>query len=202
MIEIVEEMHKLAQGALILLIACVEYGDYYACSKSDITWNGQVYTASSFAIEEFSESADRQAPELMLHLSNLGGTTEERVTENNDYKESWLDIYFVNAKLLHLTEPVYYIRLQGQKVICTRELVSFSLGLDNPLLQLFPGRRFHNNICQYKPYETDICDKAPVCGQTLTDCLAWGNDINGNPYTERLGAQPGLRDAIQDEDGL
>jgi phage-related protein len=200
--QILEEMNKLNQGALILLVACVEYGDYYACSKSNITWNGQVYTSADLAIEEFNESADKQAPEVTIHFSNLGGMAENRVVENDEYKESWIDIYFVNSKLLDLTDPVYYIRLQCQKVTCTREIVSFTLGLDNPLLQLYPSRRFHNSICQYKPYEIDICDKAAICGQTITDCIAWGNDSNGNPYTERLGAQPGLSGAIQDEEGL
>jgi len=124
------------------------------------------------------------------------------VLANNNYARAWVNIHVVNSNCLDETEPLLTVRLQVQKVTPNSKTVTFKLGLSNPLLLSFPSWKFHDSICQYRPFNLDLCPKAGVCGQTLTDCLAWGNDANGYPYTERFGAQLGLLGAIQDDEGL
>jgi len=199
----IQEIHKLhSSGSILYLIAVPQYGDYLARSRCDIAWNGTTYQRSWFEIEGVAEDSDSQSPQVLVHFSNVGGFVEERVLANGNYSRAWVDLYVVNSNCLDETEPIYHVRLQVQKVTPTRKQVTFQLGLTNPLLLTFPAWKFHDSICQYKPYNLDLCPKVAVCAQTLTACLAWGNDVSGHPYTERFGAQLGLMGAIQTDTGL
>lgn len=197
-LSIVQEIHKLnTSSATVLLAALPDYNIYLARSLSDIVWNG-TYKAAWFEIEAMEEDSSSNAPQLSIVFSNLGGMVEDEVLVNNGFPEATVEIYLVNVNCLDQTDPVYSVIMQVQKVTCTRETVTFKLGMSNPLLMAFPGWKFHDSICQYAEFKGELCGYTGVlttCNRTLTQCIARSN-------TERFGAQLGIMGAIQTDDGL
>jgi len=196
---IVQEMHKLhSSGALLYLAAIPSFSVYLARSLADIAWNGTTYQKSWFEVDGIAEDADSHAPELLVHFSNLGGMVEAEVLASNNFAKALVTLYVVNSNCLDEVEPIYSVTLQVQKVTCTKKLVSFKLGLSNPLLVSFPSWKFHGSICQYAQFKGELCGYTgalTTCDRTLTNCLERAN-------TERFGAQPGLLGSIQADDGL
>ncbi len=193
---IMQELHKLhSSGAIIYLAALPAYSIYLARSLMDVVWNGTTYQKFWFEIDAIGEDADKHAPELQLQISNIGGYIEQEVIANDNFAGATVTLYVVNSNCLDETEPVYEVQLQIEKVSVTRNVVTFTLGLPNPLYMAFPSWKFHDSLCQYKVFKGDLCGYTgsdTTCARTLAACIAKNN-------VERFGAQPGLLGAIQND---
>lgn len=193
---ILTELNTLNQsGALIYLVSVPNRGQYYARSRSDITWNSQTWHKSWFEIDGIGEDSGTHAPELQISVSNIGGAIEADIIAHGNYSKDEIHIYAVNTNCLSETTPVFHVKLQILKVTCNRKAAVFKIGLNNPLLMAFPSWKTHDSICQYAEFKGTLCGYSgglTTCNRTLADCLVRAN-------TERFGAQLGIQGAIQND---
>ena len=195
---IIQEIHKLHRtGAVIYLLEVHDHDKYLALNIRDVVWNGRTWVKSYWEFETIQED-ENHAPEFWIHLSNVGGFVEQDVVDNDNYKRAWVTFYVVSSACLDETEAIYSIKLQVMKVACKYDVVSFKLGLENPLMMLWLAWKLHGSICQYSEFKGDLCGYSGAytsCNRSLIQCIARGNE-------ERFGAQLGLKGEMQDDDGL
>ncbi len=193
---IMEEVHRLqSSGSVLFLASAPAYDKYLVNNLTDVWWRGRNWEKAGFIIEGIGEDPDTHAPELLVHFSNIGGWVEEDVLASGNYARAEINLYVVNSNCLDKYTPIYSVKLQLQKVTCTRKVVTFKVGLNSPLLLPFPSWKFHGSICQYAEFKGELCGYVgdyTTCDRTLLQCQQRGN-------VERFGAQLGLLGAIQND---
>jgi len=199
---LMEELHKIGSGGSVIFLAELPaYSLYLARNNEDIVWNGHTWEKCWFDIDGIGEDTNNsKAPEIQVNFSNIGGMIEEQIIAAGNFARAVVNLYIVNTNCLDEADPIYSVSLKVQKVTVNKKIVSFKVGLSNPLMMPFPTWQFHGSICQY--FKNGTLFKGPLCGYTgtefttcdysISDCIERGN-------TERFGAQLGLLGAIQDE---
>jgi hypothetical protein len=198
---VLEEIHKLhRESFMVCLLAVRQANIFIARNVRDVVWRNTTWERSWFEIEGIVQSGDEYAPSVNVHFSNIGGLAEQRVRDHNMLRKMWAELYIVNSNFLDIDDYILYVKLQIKKPVFTRQIVTISAGLDNPLTMPFPFWKLHDSICQYPifpgdprcPYVGDI----ETCNRTIMNC------INRHGHGKYFGAQLGMINAVQDEEDL
>jgi len=194
----VVEKNRIASATPFIMLVEVEVVDettgayvetvYLARNNEDITYHGEVYTASAFDFE-VEESAD-SVPEVSV---NIEDPTQAIVAKTETYSGGvgWkVRFKYINSGDLTLDpeieEMVYIIAAKARNYS-----VEFTLGARNPLAQRFPRRMqwrdkcawvFKSNQCGYSGADT-FCDYTL---QGPDGCATHDNAL-------RYGGFPGIR---------
>jgi phage-related protein len=188
---IMQELHKIASdGAVIYLAEIPEHGIRLARNTEDVTWDSKTWSKFWFELDPLSESTSGEVPELTVKVSNIGGFIEQEVVSHDNFEDSTLVLYFVNANCLSETTPILSLTFDIMKVSCDKNLVTIKLSCQNPILLAYPPWKFHGSLCQYPSFPSDprcgyVAGVYTTCSRTLADCILRGNQA-------RFGAQLGL----------
>lgn len=160
---------------------------YLVKNNEDITFQSQVYTATSFELDASKESSKGEIPSISLRVCNVTRVLQSYLEELNGAVGATVKITIVNAA--HLTENYAELEMTFDVMSTSSDAmwVTFNLGAPNPLRSRFPKFRYLANHCGwiFKSRECNYTGGATECARTLDACQALGN-------SPRFGGHPGL----------
>lgn len=157
-----------------------------ASNNSDVEWNGAVWTAFPFTIDDMKYEKD-ELIEVPVRISNVTRLLEYYVETNDGLINQEVVLRVVNSEFLDEEKP----ELEEYFVITSTSTDSnwctFKLGSGFPLRQRFPKDRLLKDFCPfiYKGVECGSTSSEPDCPRTLYGCWQRGN-------TPRFGGEPAM----------
>lgn len=160
----------------------------YARNDEDIVYQGQTYSAASFAFKTVQASGEM--PESSISLNDLTGVINKYIDESNG-GDGW-KIKLMTVATADIAQPP-----QGEEMMYVKGAsisgytVTLSLGANNPLMSRFPKRMQRRNRCSwiFKSAECGYSGSKTSCDYSLqgdNGCAEKGNTL-------RFGGFPGLR---------
>lgn len=197
-LDTVIEKNRVASGVAFLVFMQIEVMSeidgslletlYFVRNNEDITYQGQLYTRSSFtfSITESSESV----VDVSLDIRDPTRSVIKKL-EDHDGGVGWrIKMMIVNSDALD-QDPEYeeLVYVMGSSV--NGYVASVRLGARNPLGTRFPARGQWRDRCQwiYKSEECGYTGPMPSCDYSLqgdNGCAAHNNTL-------RFGGFPGIR---------
>lgn len=158
-----------------------------ARNTEDISWNGYLWQAFAFELDDMEESSEGKVPSLTLRVANVNRMVQgyvERLPEGG--LDSTVTLFLVHSgNLTETTVPTF--RFSIVSVECTALWVSFGLGAENPFLRRLPRNLFRADACRWRFRDARCGYTGPgtSCDKTFARCVSLGN-------AERFGGFPGL----------
>jgi phage-related protein len=173
----------------------------YALDTEPRTWNGQVFAATSGALGEMKESAERQVPALQLVLQNADGVLGPLVhapSGGEDLRGRRVNVYQASRTLLTgptptdlVVEWTFFINAYSW---IGRDAVAFELGVFPAERVRVPDRTMQGIRCRwvthFKGLHCGYVGELATCAGTVEDCK---NHFYDAPL--RFGGFPGSADA-------
>jgi phage-related protein len=149
-------------------------------NNDDVIWQGNTYVAFPIEMDEYKENAKGELPSLSLRVSNVTRAIQAYVENDPDFGSNW-DVTLNVVYLLSLTKSIttdrpseltlFFISLG---VSCDEQWCTFNLGMENPLRNQFPYRKFAPMQCQASFKNPDTgCPYTGAdshCDKTLEAC--------------------------------
>lgn len=159
---------------------------YLVKNTEDVTVGGQVYTAFPFEIQVKSSSGE--VPTATVVADDYSRAIQARMQAYGGGVGFIIDIMVVNASAAPEIVDTEYFEVIGASA--ARNIVTWTLGDDNPLASPFPKRRQLMDRCpwRYKSARCKYVGAMPSCDLTLNGsngCAAHSNDLN-------FGGFPGI----------
>ena len=173
------EKNKLSTDGVWLLALEAQIPEntlYLVNNTEDVTLGGQRYVAFPFSLEDITEDG-KELPNVKLTVSNVTGTIQHYVEENNGLGGCKVIIRVFHTDIPDAAEVEEYFVVTG--VTCDVEWVTFTLGTDFSFTRRFPPVRMMKDYCQFKfkGVECGYRGAAQQCNKTLKRCRELGNNI-------------------------
>ncbi|MDQ5985866.1 MAG: hypothetical protein CSYNP_01583 [Syntrophus sp. SKADARSKE-3] len=198
----IEEKNKLAAASVFLLCLRITIPEqdtlYFVRNNEDIAWNGQIWMASSFDIDEISDLSTGENPQLGLRIPNFLSTSERIVHDydlhckNEGFEPVIIDVYLINTRAVaanQFCDPESEYSFELISPSADPLWVTFTLGAPNPWNKRMPLNRVMRNFCRYRRFKMDprcqYTGDETECDRTLTRCRELGNSIH-------FGGAPGI----------
>lgn len=188
----IAEKNKIAAtGAWLILLEINAPGQspvYLVYNTEDIIWNGALYKAFAFEIDDINQDGQGGLPTFALRISNVTHALESYVDASNGGKDNTLTLRVVHSDHLNLTTPELEETFDNLGCKVTSQWITYQLGAENPMRQRSPKDRYLKDHCRYKGFKGSLCGYAGTassCDRTFATCLALGN-------VARFGGQPGI----------
>jgi len=200
------EKYRLASGNpwyLLLTVNPMQDGElpiYLAHGTNDVTWNGQLYEAYNFDLEVIQEKTGSQLPSVVLNVSNaqrkLGGLLEQY--EGLVGATCTIDVVQSLDPDNAILETVFVV----VGTVDDADVVTFTLGADNPMQQPVPRFIYLANVCRHvfntPAMQTRLDPMGLPCsylGALLTcdKTLEGTNGCNAHSNSIRFGGFPGIQ---------
>jgi lambda family phage minor tail protein L len=184
------EKNKLASdGAwLILLEITIRSGIILRLCRNtdDLLWNGEIWTAFPFELDEPKQSGNSELPRFAVRVSNVTRAIEGYIEREGGGVGAQVRMLVVMSNHLD-SAPVLDEEYSVQSTSCDQEWVTFNLSGSINLFRRVPERRFLKNFCpfQYKGMECKASSSLPTCDKILKACRARGNAV-------RFGGEPAI----------
>ena len=178
------EKNKIATSGvwLLALEAQIPGSPLYLVNNTEnLTLGGQEYTAFPFSLEDITEDS-KELPNVKLTVSNVTGTIQRYVEENNGLGGCKVIIRVFHTDIPDVAEVEEYFVVTG--VSCDVEWVTFTLGTDFSFTRRFPPVRMMKDYCpfKFKGVECGYKGAASKCNKTLKRCRELKN-------SERFGGE-------------
>ena len=204
------EFNTLNSNNPIALLAEVTYGGVtyrFVNDGVDIVWDGETYTASSFAFDSIKGSTSDTLPEVNLTMLNVVSLLEILKT-NNGLRGSDLVLYLVAAiesegvwSIPETRADSYPLRFAYTVMKSKADLknVTLVLGLPNYFQLPFPARLYRRDWCDFayqefrcwmKNYE--VIGETDGCDHSYANCKAHYLDQSSPTLGVRHGGFPNL----------
>jgi len=164
--------------------------DYYVVrNNEDVTYDGQLYTAFNFDLDQSRETSKGEVPTLTLRVSNVERLLQADLEQYEGGNGSQVRVTRIHAD--NLAEDFGALSGLYDVIGChfDNKWAVFNLGAPNPLNQRFPLERYIGMQCRYVSHFKGVeCAYAGVeteCNGSLTRCVALAN-------SERFGGFPGM----------
>lgn len=160
---------------------------YLVKNNEDITFQSQVYTATSFELDASKETSKGEIPSLSLKVCNVTRVLQAYLEELTGAVGATVTIRIVNAALLAEDYSELEMTFDVMSTSSDAMWVTFNLGAPNPLRSRFPKFRYLANHCGwiFKSRECNYTGGATDCARTLQACQALSN-------SPRFGGHAGL----------
>lgn len=170
--------NKLDDGGTWLVLLSVKNKDStimfdIVANTDDVTWNGKTFTAFPFSMDEVNESTKGSLPTFTLSVCNVERVIQSYVENDASHGSGWdVDMMIVHSSNLANNTPEVQYSFKTLTVTADENNVSFSIGMQNPIRQLFPRRRMMTNYCQntFKMRGCTYAGADTTCGKTIQDC--------------------------------
>ena len=133
-----------------------------------LTLGGQKYTAFPFSLDDITEDS-KELPNVKLTVSNVTGTIQRYVEENNGLGGCKVIIRVFHTDIPDVAEVEEYFVVTG--VSCDVEWVTFTLGTDFSFTRRFPPVRMMKDYCPFK-FKGVECGYKGGCEQMQQDAEA------------------------------
>ena len=187
--------------AMEFLIPDTGEGQYVRiiANNEDITWNGSIWQAFPFEVDEIGETSKGEVPRIDIRVSNVNRMFEyylqayDVFTKLYGYYPITVKIMVINSGNLSETVPEVSYEFDLQQPKTNAQWATFTLGASNPYRKRFPEYRILKNQCQYKQFGGIECGYQipagtfPTCDRTLHTCKEYSN-------SKRFGGFPGAGD--------
>jgi len=197
---IIEKNKTMSDGAWLILLEIYFSGlaqPLRIVRNNDIiTWNGNTWTPFPFELEDVSEDAAGEVPNVAVKVSNVTQEIQGFIESSGGGVACTINLYVVHSKHLDVTTPAVMEVFTITDVKCDPVWVTFNLGPDYPVYARRPERRFLSDYCQYMNYGGIECGVTaatvaafPGCRRTLADCRTRSNSarFGGEPAIPNLG---------------
>jgi hypothetical protein len=150
----------------------------FARNVEDVTYETYTWEKFNFFMDMFVDSAS-EIPSVSISVSNANRFVEGVVSKGDGFIGDQVRLLFVYAGDLS-ANPAIDEYFNVKSVVATEEVVSFVLGIRNPLLDVFPSCLYNRKICRFKFKDSDCgySGGETTCNKTMTDCLARNNESN------------------------
>ena len=174
-------MLNLSQASIIEKNKISPSGVWLVNNTENLTLGGQEYTAFPFSLEDITEDS-KELPNVRLTVSNVTGTIQRYVEENNGLGGCKVIIRVFHTDIPDIAEVEEYFVVTG--VSCDVEWVTFTLGTDFSFTRRFPPVRMMKDYCpfKFKGVECGYKGAASKCNKTLKRCRELKNN-------ERFGGE-------------
>jgi len=140
-------------------------------NTEDVTVNGQLYQAFPFEIDELVENSTGGIGQFSLKVSNIDRVIQSYIEQDPTFGSGWdckISVYYTGSEIAEIEHN--FVSLN---VTCDIENATFTIGVDNPILAIFPSLKFNTNLCSWTfkdgvtcPYSGDDTE----CFKTLEAC--------------------------------
>ena len=194
------DKHKIASNVVYLTMIEVEVFDPISRATVEVIrlvsnnenfyWQGNTYTASHFEVDVVYDQ--ERPPTVGLAFRDHFSVIQPRLQAYGGMLGSNLRMVVVNASIPdNPAEMDEKFVIQTVNANASDYVISFSLGVENPLGLRFPPRLAYRNRCffQYMGQECGYAGAMPSCDFTMdgeNGCKAHSNE-------HRFGGFPGLR---------
>lgn len=184
------EKNKLVSDSvwiILLEISTTEDGKIrIASNNSDVEWNGHVWTAFPFIIDNMKYDKE-ELIEVPVRISNVTKFMEYFVEYYDGLINQEVILRVVNSNFLDEEQPEVEEYFVITSTTTDSNWCTFKLGSGFPLRQRFPKQRLLKDFCPfaYKGVECASTSSEPDCPRTLYGCWQRGN-------IERYGGEPGM----------
>lgn len=192
---IITEKNKLASSGAWIILCEVTLPDTTVlpiCRNTiDTTFNGQLYVAFPFELDEISEDSKGEIPQVVVRVSNVTRIMGAYAEQYSGLVGCSIRIMLVHSDHLADVSPIveHYFEVMSSSV--DEKWLSLTLGISNPYRSRFPRNRLLKNFCRYKQFGGDRCQYVGVatCNRTLSRCreLLNSNHFGGFPGVGRRG---------------
>jgi phage-related protein len=192
---IITEKNKLSNDEPFLVTLEISFDGgtetiYLVNNNEDITVEGQTFVAFPFKLDPVTQASNGELSSVTIQFANV-----------SRYLQAYLEDYdgginsTVIVRIFHNSYRTYAnVALSWSfKVLSaqsTDEVITFTLGARNPLLQMFPNYRYISRYCKwkFKSVECKYAGAGTSCGKRWDDCEAYNNSVNFGGY---IGLKPG-----------
>lgn len=170
--------NKLDDGGTWLVLLSVKNKDLtiqfdIVANTDDVDWNGKTFTAFPFSMDEVQESTKGSLPSFQLSVCNVERLVQSYVEQDTTHGSGWdVDLMVVHSSNLANNNPEVIYSFKTLSVTADENNVFFTVGMQNPLRQMFPRRRMMTNFCQntFKVRGCTYTGSDTSCGKTISDC--------------------------------
>lgn len=155
-------------------------------NTEDITWNGKVWIAFPFTVDDVKESKN-ELPEINLRVSNVTRYLQPYLEDYQGCVGATVILRIIHSLALNETTPGLEENFTIISTSTDASFVTFKLGGNFPSTSRFPLDRYLKNFCVF-PFKGLSCGyngSASSCDKTLTKCKELGNSA-------RFGGFPGI----------
>lgn len=167
---------------------------YLSRNNENVTWNSQTWIAFPFEIDEISESATTETPEINITLANASRAIESYLIEydqwlkNNPHQPVIATLYVINTVDILNTTPIVDYAFEVSSFNTNAETATFRLTFQNFHYKRFPKNRILRNSCRWK-FGSAECGYTPTAGQTCDKTLGTCKSYNNSA---RFGGFPSV----------
>jgi len=165
---------------------------YLILNTEDVTIDEQLYQAFPFEIDEISENSTGGIGQFILKVSNIDRVIQGYIEQDATFGSGWL----CRISVYHTSQlggsPEIVHDFLSLNCTCDINFASFSIGVDNPLMAIFPRQKYSAGLCQRVFKDGLGCDysgEETECNKTIDDCKIRFSDyltrVNGSG--ERIG---------------
>lgn len=168
---------------------------YFARNSENITWHGNVYEASAFDFDVQEETG--QVPRVTVTVKDYSQAIIEQMESYGGGVGFSVVLSVVNAGNLaqapELQETFTVVSAMAQDYV-----VSFTLGIENPLMMRCPRRRQFRDYCNWRYKDSATCGyngTKTSCDYTMwggNGCLTHSDGSYGANQFWRFGGFPGI----------
>lgn len=165
-----------------------------------VTYKGDTYLAFNFMIPEPQEKANGELPTVQLILSNVQRVIQGYLEIFEGGVGAKVELRIVSSADM-LGDPSEYYEFEVTESQADQQSVTFTLGADNPMRQLFPRGMYLENHCNKvfnaPSMQASLDPRGCDCGYTGTDtsCTRVLEDCRAKGNVANFGGCPGISDA-------
>ena len=143
----------------------------------DITWDGQIWTAFPFEIDNVGEPARGELPSVTIRVSNVTRAVQGYVEQADGGVDADVTIRVIDGGDLVNTTPYISLDFRVASTSIDQEWVSFNLTSYDTWKRTFPRNRCLKNHCNFafKGLHCGYAGAETQCDRTLTRCRALSN---------------------------
>jgi phage-related protein len=168
------------------------YEIWLAGDLSDVTYQGQVYTAYNIEVKLPDDNVDAVVPTCQIIAANQSRAFEEIIINTNGGVDYPVTVTIVNTNYLTADYADLTWNFYVLQTTCTNEAVVLECSLYSPLDRKFPPDRFFASTCRYKYFKGAECKYDGVqgsCDRSIDTCRDLMYNI-GN-----FGGFPGIQES-------
>lgn len=167
-------------------------------NTEDIIWDGEVWTAYPFDLDEAKQSADGSVQSVFIRVSNVLRAVQRYIESLDGMGDAEVILRVVYSLELDEAAVIEEIFSVG-KIACTAEWVSIELLPENLWARRCPRFTYARQNCRwtFKSAECGYAGATTSCNKTLAACAA----LAGGSNVARFGGFPSIPGVGFDENG-
>ena len=188
---------------VLLLITLSDATILRICTNQDTDWptgDPETFVGFPFELDEISDSADGEVPQLSLKVSNASKALIPYLDAADGGRKATVRIMLVHSAHLDLTTPEIDLTFRCTQSNFSAKWVTFTLTTLNRYNRTFPKGRMMASHCRYPEFGGDRCgyDTEAVgydgngCDRSWTRCKALWIQANNAENKKRFGGAPGV----------